>query len=229
MNDLEEEEAYKFIKANKNQLIEEFTKEIKRDDAPIIIFMAGSPGAGKTEIAKRLMLNFKNKPIRIDADDIRPFFKKYAGHNSELFQKASSKGVHILYDYSLKKNLNIILDGTFAYDGAISNVERALEKGYKVGIYFIYQNPKDSWLFTKEREKVEKRHVTKKIFINSFLESLKNVKKAKAEFKNKIDISLIIKGYKGDSFEKLFLNVDNIDKHVDQEYNEASLSDILEV
>ncbi len=219
---------HKYIKKDKEELIKKFTKNIKKDDAPLIIFMAGSPGAGKTEISKRLMMKFKNQPIRIDADEIRLLFEEYSGNNSESFQKAANKGVNILYDYSINNNLNIILDATFAYNDAIKNVSRALKHGYKVEIYFIYQNPEDSWYFTKVREKIEKRYVPKEIFIKGFLNSFINVKKVKEIFGNKIKLSLISKDYKTD-LEEIYLNIDNIDNYLKLNYTEKSLYDIINI
>ena len=49
------EEAKKFIKKNKNLLFEKFASDkiFKPNEKPISLFMAGSPGAGKTEYSKR--------------------------------------------------------------------------------------------------------------------------------------------------------------------------------
>ncbi|MEK7068467.1 MAG: zeta toxin family protein, partial [Patescibacteria group bacterium] len=68
---------------------------------------------------------FKEKPVRIDADEIRAQCPGYNGGNSSLFQKCADKGVNILYDFCLKNNFNIILDATFAYGDAMQNIERS--------------------------------------------------------------------------------------------------------
>ena len=81
---------------------------------------------GGTCFSKRLISHFKQKPIRIDADEIRAMCEGYTGCNAHIFQKAATKGVNILYDYALKNNLNVILDGTFAYGSSLENIERSL-------------------------------------------------------------------------------------------------------
>ncbi len=54
INTKEAEEAKKFIKKNKKLLIEKFANLdlYKPVVSPVTIFMAGSPGAGKTEFSK---------------------------------------------------------------------------------------------------------------------------------------------------------------------------------
>lgn len=70
---------------------------------PVSIFMAGSPGAGKTEVSKELVKEFDRKPMRIDADELRALCPDYVGTNAHLFQKAANKAINVLYDYALKK------------------------------------------------------------------------------------------------------------------------------
>ncbi|MCK5212144.1 zeta toxin family protein [Candidatus Parcubacteria bacterium] len=81
--------------------------------SPVTIFMAGSPGAGKTEFSKNMIIKLNNKydyPIvRIDADEIRELCPDYNGNNSHLFQGAVSTGVNKLYDHVLKKKYNVLL------------------------------------------------------------------------------------------------------------------------
>ena len=99
------------------------------ESEPISIFMAGAPGAGKTEISIQLLniLDQDNMSedlvkqakqhsvtnldpqkmksiLRIDADELRDHFKQcgYTGHNSHLFQKAVSKLVHKIHDKAFK-------------------------------------------------------------------------------------------------------------------------------
>ena len=53
---LEADDAYAYIKAHERELIEKFTspKFYFPDAQAVSLFMAGSPGAGKTETSKRL-------------------------------------------------------------------------------------------------------------------------------------------------------------------------------
>lgn len=72
-------DALAFAKANRNSIAIKYTNKIiyPAENSPISIFMAGSPGAGKTEasIAIVSLLQHRNeKIIRIDPDDLRSEF-----------------------------------------------------------------------------------------------------------------------------------------------------------
>lgn len=231
MNDEESklsEDAIRWVKANHKELIDRFanSEEYVTDVLPTTLFMAGSPGAGKTEISKRFIPQFKQKPIRIDADELRTVCVGYTGANAHVFQSAATKGVHVLYDYSLKNNINVILDGTFAYSGALENIERSLKHGRKVEVFFVYQDPMQAWDFTQKREALEHRRVSKDVFIDSFFKSRENVNKAKEIFGSKIELNLIIKDFEKD-LEQLELNIENIDPYIKKSYTEEELRKIL--
>ncbi|MDO8430498.1 MAG: zeta toxin family protein, partial [Candidatus Taylorbacteria bacterium] len=89
-------QAEEFARANRKQIAQVRTDKTKypSDNAPISIFMAGSPGAGKTEYSKNLIdlleMDKNHKVIRIDADELRHQLPGYTGNNSYLFQTAVS-------------------------------------------------------------------------------------------------------------------------------------------
>lgn len=224
-----EDKAFEWIKSNKQTLCSIFANidEYIEDPFPTSIFMAGSPGAGKTEWSRRLAEIFKQKPVIIDADEIRKLIPGYFGKNAYLFQKAANKGVNILYDEARKKNFNIILDGTFAYGGALENIENSLRHNRNVEIYFIYQDPLLSWSFTKEREKREKRNVPKDVFIKTYLKSVENVSKAKEKFGSKIKLNIVIKDFdKG--LDSLELNKEKVENYIPKMYTKEDLERILD-
>ncbi len=222
------EEAFTWLKGQKALLVEQFASEIKYvpDESPTTLFMAGSPGAGKTEVSKRLMEKFNEQPVRIDADEIRALCPGYNGSNAHVFQKAANKGVNILYDHILSKGLNTILDGTFAYGGAMDNVGRSLKKDRKVELFYVYQNPKQAWEFTKKREKIEHRRVSKEVFVSAFIKSRENVNETKKMYGDRIEINIMIKNFKK-GLEKLHLNVENIDHYISHRYSADDLSVLL--
>jgi predicted kinase len=88
--------------------------------------MAGSPSAGKTEVALGLAENYDNHVV-IDADYFRMQFPDYNGKNSDLFQKASSWLVEQALKFVLEKGYSFILDATFAILSAEKNILRALK------------------------------------------------------------------------------------------------------
>ena len=86
-----EDQSIEFAKENKKQFLERLVEGVIPEEPgkKIAVFMAGSPGAGKTEVATGLAEIFKNVVI-IDADVFRSCFPGYNGHNSDEFQKGSS-------------------------------------------------------------------------------------------------------------------------------------------
>lgn len=169
-----------YAKANKDKFISYIIKgkspEVGRD----AVFMAGSPGAGKSEVAMGLAENYDNHVI-IDADYFRTQFPEYNGKNSSLFQKASSWLVEQAFKYVLEHGYSFVLDATFAILSAGKNISRALKNDFRVTIFYVYQDPKVAWGFTKERELAEGRHVPKKVFINAFFKSRENIAKVKSK------------------------------------------------
>ncbi len=222
------EEAFEWIKGNHKLVIEKFVDSSLHvvDSKPVTLFMAGSPGAGKSEIAIRLAEKFKAKPVIIDADEIRKICKGYTGSNAHIFQKAASRGVHILYEYVLKNNLNVILDGTFAYTEWQRNIERSIKRGRKVELYYVYQEPIEAWNFTKAREVMENRRVSKEVFIKAFIKSRENANEAKKYFGDKLEMHLIIKN-NSNHIERFELNIANIDYFIKKQYDINELKSII--
>lgn len=148
LNELElkiQQEAIKYINSHKDELIERFviSKKPMRLDL-LTFFMAGSPGAGKTEFSRRYVLEKIDKTnqkvinrlqkmgvdiedvdtffIRIDVDEIRDFLPQYQKTdiqnctvgNAHIVQKAANKGLDILRQYCFSNSISFLHDGTFA-------------------------------------------------------------------------------------------------------------------
>lgn len=221
--------AVRFLRKNKNLLIEKFANSTRFPsvEKPLSIFMAGSPGAGKTELSKKLVEALERPSVRIDADDIRMMLPGYNGANASVFQHAASIGVEMLYDHVLAKIQDCILDGTFAnYTKAFSNVERSLKRGRAVVILYVYQDPKIAWQFTQARELVEGRRIPKDAFIEQFFAARANVNQIKKSFGSKIIIWLIKKDHGGDNVWSE-LNVMSVDEHIPLRYTQDILKKIL--
>lgn len=222
-------EAVKFIKSHKKELIEQFAsdKTYPKEKNPVSIFMAGSPGAGKTEFSRRFLKVNKLNMIRIDADDVKEFIPQYDKNNSSAVQGASSLGVEYLYDYALKSQKSSILDGTFAhYEKAKTNIQRSLDHSRYVSIFYVYQDPKVAWEFTKAREALEGRKVPKNIFIDSLFQAKENVNKIKLLFGRDVNLIVIVKNFEN-SIEKMYLEVDDVDQHVTIKYSKEVLNGLL--
>lgn len=222
------QDAELYIKRNKKLLIEKFASlsTYRSNELPISLFMAGSPGAGKTEISKRLIEKFESKPVRIDADEIRNILPGYNGENSHIFQPACTVGVDKLYDHVLKNKLNLIFDGTFASGRSYENIKRSLDKSRKVEVYYIYQDPVVAWEFTKIREAKENRRVSREIFINAFIAARKNVNEAKRMFGERLELNLILKNFKTNQ-EEFRLNITTIDDQLPELYTVDNLEGLI--
>lgn len=231
------EEAYLWVRNNQKVIIDRFIGDISPVNEPVSFFMAGSPGAGKTEYSKSFIKDLnkvfqekygKDYPIaRIDADDLRCILKGYDGSNSSLFQRASVLGVNILHDYVLKKKINFLLDGTFANrEYAIENINRSIKKGRKIQISYLFQDPLNAWRLTQAREKKEGRVVPMDIFIKDYFLAKDVVNEIKARFGDKVMVDVIIRDYVGDK-RNVFFNVSNIDSYLKIPYNEETLKNKL--
>jgi len=200
------QEAKIFVKREKKALIDKFAnlEKYPSTEKPFSFFMAGSPGAGKTEFSKRLIEIMAPIPIvRIDADEIREFIPWYNGKNSDIVQGAAAIAVDKLNYYTLKHKQNSIMDGTFAnYEIAHRNIINSLNKNRSIGVFYIYQDPIIAWDFTRKREKLEGRYVPKEAFIDAFFKAKENVQLIKEEFGDKIELNLVIK------------NIDNEDEDI---------------
>jgi len=155
------DEACRYVESKKDELINEFI--LKKNPLKlgfITIFMAGSPGAGKTEFSKRympLIFDKKNEKlikfleqknininsieslfVRIDVDEIREFLPQYKKTdikqgiqgNAHVIQKAAGKGLDILRDYCLSSEISFLHDGTF---GNYSTMKEIIKKSINVG------------------------------------------------------------------------------------------------
>lgn len=236
------EEAKKYLKENKQSLIEQFASLEKHPSVndPFSIFMAGSPGAGKTETSKGLInsglikevfnFNCPGGVVRIDDDEIRNFFREigYDGTNTDIFKPASNIGVEKIFDHALKNNQNLILDATFAnYEKSKKNIERSLKCDRKVGIFYMYLDPVVAWNFTQIRFREEGRSISRDFFINSLFRAKENVNKIKEELGEKVELTLLERMYNKEKRafdEKFSMNIENIDNYLKIKYNKKLLS-----
>lgn len=227
------QEALSYIKREKRRLLARFANPDvhKSSERPISLFMAGSPGAGKTEVSKRLVETFtEGIPVRIDADEIREICPGYSGANAHLFQAAATKGVQMLYDHVLKKHLHAIMDTTFQYAGALDNVQRSLDKQRTVAIYYLYQDPIIAWDFTKKREATESRRVSLDDFVGALLRARENVRAAKERFDDRITIHVMLRNFnvRTDEIHR-DATVEGIDRLIPVQYTAEQLKSQLQM
>ncbi len=197
---------------------------------PVSVFMAGSPGAGKTEASKALLNDIEgedSKTVCIDPDELRYLFPEYSGDNAALFQPAISILVDKIHDRILKNAQNFLLDGTLShYRIAKSNIERSLKRNRFVQILYVYQEPAMAWEFVKIREKLEGRRILPNHFVEQYFAARKVVNQLKLEFGRDIVVTVLLKNLDGS--DKVYrASVDNIDNHIPEKYSESDLFELI--
>jgi len=182
-----------YLKQYKKDFIDNCFKNKKINNPKIAIFTAGASGAGKTEYA----ISRKEKEnylIHIDTDNIRNFFIPigYNGNNADLFQKASSKGVDILFKEAINKKYSVILDTNFSnFNIASINLTKALKHQYIIEIVYILQDLDKCFEFAKAREGITKRVVPKEVIEKSFINSINTTLQIKEIFGDTIILNVI--------------------------------------
>ncbi len=214
-----------YAKENKKILVSSIIDEKEKEEEKTAIFMAGSPGAGKTEVTQTLMA-LNNNLCVIDADKFRELFPGYVGNNSAEFQRGSALLVDAALDLVLKKGYSFILDSTFATSKVNQNIERALKKNYTVLVYYVYQDPFIAWDFTKKRELVEGRFVPKERFINAFFQARKNLMRVKEEFQERVTINILVKDFKN-TISDFLMDIDNVELTLPINYTKEGLEEEL--
>lgn len=223
------DEAYAYVRANQLEIISKFASPsiYTSEESPVSLFMAGSPGAGKTETANALIAGFERQPIHIDADEVRIIFPSYDGSNAHIFQRAAVRGVDILFNYAIENRISLLLDGTFAYAEARKNIERSLRHNRRTVIYYVHQEPRKAWEVTKAREIIKQRKVPQAVFIRSTIIARENVDNIKVEFGDQVELNLILKDFET-GFERFDANIPSIDPAIIPKYTEQELKLAIE-
>ena len=225
--------AEEWANRNKKRLAKEKTStDIFLPEAnPVSVFMAGSPGAGKTESSKNLLKKFSDNGshiLRIDPDELRDCFEDYTGANSSLFHTAVSFLVEKMHDNALDNSQSFIFDGTLSnLEKAKTNISRSLSRKRFVQIYYVYQDPLQAWKFVQARELVEGRKIPKERFIDQYFAAHDVVNRLKLDFGKDIQIDLLTKNIDG-SDKSYHANIDNIDNYVVEKYTRETLANLLQ-
>jgi len=227
-----QEEALDFARTHKKAIARRLTDPnvFPPELEPVSVFMAGSPGAGKTEASIELIAALPGPPIiRIDPDDLRAEFAAYDGSNAWLFQKGVSVLVEKIHDLALDQSQSFLLDGTLShYDKAHDNVRRSLKKGRVVQILYVYQEPILAWQFVRAREAAEGRRILKEDFIDQYFAARDVVNRLKREFGKEIRVDLLLKN--NDNTNRLYrAGIDQIDHHIPEKYARADIVKLLEI
>lgn len=219
------EKALSYARSSKKGIAKRLTdpQKFPPEEHPVSVFMAGSPGAGKTESSIELLSKFPTPVIRIDIDELRSEFDGYTGNNAYLFQAAAAVLLEKIHDMALQQRQSFLLDGTLSrHDIAQKNIQRSLYKGRTVQILYVYQEPNLAWEFVQAREAAEGRRVRTEDFINQYFGAREVVNQLKHKYGKAIQVDLLIKNL--DNTQRSYrAGVDQIDNHVPEKYTRADL------
>jgi len=96
----------------------------------------------------------------------------------------SGKTTAIQKGEPLKDEYSIVLDTTFSNNSAIKDIQKALNKGYKVDVAFTFRNPAEAWTDgALKRVGEEGRVVSEGYFLKSHINAQKNIIKAYNKYK----------------------------------------------
>lgn len=232
--------AYEWVKSNQTELIQKIAgRYADFGTGRVSVFMAGAPGAGKTEFSRCLIRDMfgldTNLIVRIDPDEIRMQIPMYIEGRAELFNRATVKAVELLVDHCFDRKFDksFLLDGTLS-NGEIArkNIDRALRRDRKVLIYFVYKDPLVAWHFTQVREIEEGRNIPKESFIDQYFGSMENINNLKLEYGAKVQVDLVqlsapnpdnpqITDYRFD------FNITSVDGYIKTKYSKNQLIELL--
>lgn len=221
-------EAWDYAKQHRTEIARRLTdpRIYLPETNPVSVFMAGSPGAGKTEASIELLKALDAngmKMLRIDPDDLREQLPGYTGANAWLFQRAVSPIVERMLDLARQQSQSFVLDGTLAsYKVAVRNIEASLKRGRAVQILYVYQEPEQAWKFVQAREAAEGRRIQPDDFVRQYFAAREVVNSLKANFGKAIHVDLLMKNNDG-SHRFYKAGVDRIDNHIPEKYSAADV------
>jgi UDP-N-acetylglucosamine kinase len=227
-------EALQYAKTNKKRIARELTDTVTHppEVEPVSVFMAGSPGAGKTEASLELLADFEGdgtSVLRIDPDDLRHLLPGYTGANSWLFQGGVSILVEKILDFAFAQDQSFLLDGTLSnYERAERNIIRSLKNDRKVQILYVYLDPLHAWRFVQAREQLEGRNIPPETFIDQYYAARDVVNRLKQRFGPAVSVDLLKKPLDGS--ERIYrAGIDAIDNHIPENYDRETLARLLTV
>lgn len=225
-----DDDAKAWVKLHKREFIERLISDAgaEEQDKPSAFFMAGLPGAGKTEFSKNFIKETRLNLVRIDMDEIASGIEGYTPEKADNFRFPATILMNEIFSYIIHHRFHFIMDGTFGSPNAFKNLERVAKRGYEIKVFFIYQDPKLAWQFTVARGKIEHRAISFDGFITAYYKTLTNIKTLGEKFPD-VSMDLVVKTEKntvGGIYENI--NPQKIDDYIKIKYNEDELIKCIE-
>ncbi len=227
----QDEHIAKWVKEHKKEFARRLIREsgAEKSGQPAAIFMAGLPGAGKTEVSRGLIRQSNLKVIRLDMDEIAAQIDTYQPQKADRFRRSASVLLTEVFDRVIRGGYNFMMDGTFGGGLALQNIERVLKRKYDLKIIYVQQDPRRAWEYTVAREKVEHRAIDLDGFVESYFRTIQNLLKLK-DFED-VKLDIFVKDH-SNGVKKWIRNIStkDIDQYVKVEYNDKkALKEYLDV
>lgn len=152
-------------KTNQNKVVAAFFKDNAPHEGKLAIFMAGIPGAGKTEFTENSIKEASPGLISIEHDKLVEYIDGYTPETYYNYRKAGSILVTRVLDECLSKGFSFVFDGTLSHENGIRNIDKSIRKGYAVVVVYLVQDAATAWELTQSRELVMKRSIERDGFL----------------------------------------------------------------
>jgi predicted ABC-type ATPase len=165
--DVEQAKTWAKTRANQDRVVHSFFDDNKPKENRVAFFMAGVPGAGKTEFTERTILEASPDLVSVEHDKLVEYIDGYTPETYYNYRKAGSVLVTRVFDECLKNGYAFVFDGTLSHENGIRNIRKCLQKKYKVIVIYLVQDAVKAWELTQARETVKKRSIEREGFIET--------------------------------------------------------------
>lgn len=154
-------------KINQQTVVDRFFTDYPPRREHMAFFMAGIPGAGKTELATNALMEMSHTLVPIEHDKLVEYIDGYRPEDYYIFRKAGSVLVTRILSECLKHGYGFIFDGTLSHPNGVRNIGRTLKAGYVTFVVYVIQDVNAAWRLTQDRNLVTGRRIEKDGFIKT--------------------------------------------------------------
>ena len=149
----------------KNGNLDRTIDKFFREQFKMAVFMAGIPGAGKTELVRRLTPDPFGGFTIIEHDELVKLLPNYKPELAYNYRPAGSALISAILKRVWSQGQSFIIDTTLSSSTGKNNIKKTLARGYNVTVIHVHQSPDQAWHLTQKREIVTKRGISRDGFV----------------------------------------------------------------